>query len=202
MMTQAQIRAQEIFLTTAVLENNFTPNSEAKIAEVLKLEGFDASSSSVGRWKKKFEWEKLLHVKISAAMSEDSRTKAIVANSSLDTAVKNTEVDIKRNNVLIAASYQALEYEANQILKVVEEGKRPLSEVEFDKLYKIAKLSTDRHDRMLDRLANMPPEAISSVEVYERLKAIPIEYEAELIEDAELVGASHSVTLTHHNEEE
>ena len=201
-MTQAQLRAQEIYLTSAVLENNFTPNSEVKIAMALKLEGFEASSTSVGRWKKKFEWEKLLHVKISAAVTEDSKTKAIVSNSSLEATVKNTEVDIKRNSVLIAASYQALEYEANQILKVVEEGKRPLSEVEFDKLYKIAKLSTDRHDRMLDRLANMPPEAISSQEVYERLKAIPIEYEREEIEEAELVGASQSVTLTHHNEEE
>ena len=55
---------------------------------------------------------------------------------------------------------------------------------------------------MLDRLANMPPEAISSQEVYERLKAIPIEYEKEEIEEAELVGASQSVTLTHNNEEE
>ena len=199
-MTEAQIRAQEIYLTSAVLENNFTPNSEVKIAMALKYEGFEASSTSVGRWKKKFEWEKLLHVKISAALSEDSKTKAIVANSSLEATVKNTEVDIKRNNVLIAASYQALEYEANQILKVVEEGKRPLSEVEFDKLYKIAKLSTDRHDRMLDRLANMPPEAISSQEVYERLKAIPIEYETEVIEEAEFTGAS--MTLTHNNEEE
>ena len=201
-MTQAQIRAQEIYLTSAILENNFTPNSEVKIAMALKLEGFEASSTSVGRWKKKFEWEKLLHVKIGAAVTEDSKTKAIVSNSSLEATVKNTEVDIKRNNVLIAASYQALEYEANQLLKVVEEGKRPLSEIEFDKLYKIAKLSTDRHDRMLDRLANMPPEAISSQEVYERLKAIPIEYEREEIEEAELVGASQSVTLTHNNEEE
>ena len=200
MMTQAQLRAQEIYLTSAVLENNFTPNSEVKIAMALKLEGFVASSTSVGRWKKKFEWEKLLHVKISAAVTEDSKTKAIVSNSSLEATVKNTEVDIKRNSVLIAASYQALEYEANQILKVVEEGKRSLSEVEFDKLYKIAKLSTDRHDRMLDRLASMPPEAISSQEVYERLKAIPIEYETEVIEEAEFTGAS--MTLTHHNEEE
>ena len=62
-MTQAQLRAQEIYLTSAVLENNFTPNSEVKIAMALKLEGFEASSTSVGRWKKKFEWEKLLHVK-------------------------------------------------------------------------------------------------------------------------------------------
>lgn len=199
-MTEAQIRAQEIYLTSAVLENNFTPNSEVKIAMALKYEGFEASSTSVGRWKKKFEWEKLLHVKIGAAITENSKTKAIVSNSSLEATVKNTEVDIKRNNVLIAASYQALEYEANQLLKVVEEGKRPLSEIEFDKLYKIAKLSTDRHDRMLDRLANMPPEAISSQEVYERLKAIQIEYETEVIEEAEFTGAS--MTLTHNNEEE
>jgi predicted secreted protein len=119
-MSLAQQRAQEIYLSTAVLENNFTPNSEVKIAEALKLEGYEASSSSVGRWKKKFEWEKLLHVKVAASVTQDENTKKIIHNSSLEGVVKNTEVDIKRNNILIAASYQALEYEANLILKVVE----------------------------------------------------------------------------------
>lgn len=199
-MSLAQQRAQEIYLSTAVLENNFTPNSEVKIAEALKLEGYEASSSSVGRWKKKFEWEKLLHVKVAASVTQDETTKKIIHNSSLEGVVKNTEVDIKRNNILIAASYQALEYEANLILKVVEEGKRPLSDTEFDKLYKIARLSTDRHDRMLDRLASMPPEAISSVEVYERLKNIPIEYEN--IEDAQLEGVPQTMVLTENNEQE
>lgn len=66
------------------------------------MEGYEASSSSVGRWKKKFNWENLLHVKISAAMSEDTKTKNIITNSSLESVVKNTEVDIKRNGVLIS----------------------------------------------------------------------------------------------------
>lgn len=201
-MTPAQQRAQEIYLDTAVLENNFTPSSETKIAEALKIEGFNASSSGVGRWKKKFEWEKLLHVKISAAVSEDTKANAIIKNSSLEAVVKNTEVDIKRNNTLIAGSYQALEYEMVRILDVVSKGDRPLSEIEFDRLYKIARLSTDRYDRMLDRLANMPPEAISSEEVIERLRNMPINYEKEEIEEAELIGASQAVTLTHSNEEE
>lgn len=201
-MTKAQLRAQELYLSTAVLENSFTPNSELKIAKALNIEGYEASSSSVGRWKKKFNWETLLHVKISTAVTENTQAKNIITNSSLDTVVKNTEVDIVRNNVLIAASYQALEYEMKHILKVVEEGKRPLSEIEFERLYKISRLSTDRYDRMLDRLANMPPEAISSQEVAERLKAVKIDYEKEEVEEAEIIGATQSVTLTHQNEEE
>ena len=195
-MTPVQQRAQELFLSTAVLENNFTPSSEAKIAEALKLEGYEASSSSVGRWKKKFEFEKLLHLKITASVTEDKRTRDIIANSSLDAVVKNTEVDITRNNLLIAASYQALEYEANLLLQIVEKGEKPLTEDQFDRLYKIARLSTDRHDRMLDRLANMPPEAISSEEVIKRLDSIKVDYEeAEVLE-------TQTMTLSHINEEE
>ena len=197
-MTPAQLRAQDIYLTTAVLENNFTPSSETKIAEALKMEGFEASSSSVGRWKKKFNWESLLHVKISASINEDSKTRTMVQNSSLETVVKNTEVDIKRNGVLIAASYQALEYQMNRILAIVEEGKRSLSEDEFDQLFKVARLSTDRYDRMLDRLASMPPESISSEEIRDRLASMHIEYENEEIEEAQVI----EMTLTHQNEEE
>ena len=185
-MTKAQERAQEIYLQSAVLENNFTPNSESKIATALKIEGYDASSSSVGRWKKKFKWDELLKIQISAAIAEDGKAKNIINNSSLSTVVKNTEVDITRNNLVIAGSYQIIEYEMNRLLNVVEQGERGLTTDEFDRMFKIARLTTERHDRMLDRLANMPPVAISSQEVYERLKNIPIEYESEDIEEVEI----------------
>lgn len=200
-MTPAQQRAQEIFLSSAVLENNFTPNSEAKIAEALKIEGFEASSSGVGRWKKKFGWEELLATKITASIVEDKTAKAIIKNSSLESLVAKTEVDIKQNNRLITASYQVLEYEMTRLLQIVADGKRGLTEDEFDRLYKIARLSTDRYDRMLDRLASMPPELTSPAEIMERMKTMRIQYENEEIEEAELIGAS-TVTLTHQNEEE
>lgn len=200
-MTLAQQRAQEIFLSTAVLDNNFTPNSEAKIAEALKIEGFDASSSGVGRWKKKFGWEKLLKAQVTASIVEDKTAKAIIANSSLDSLVKKTEVDIKQNNRLITASYQVLEYEMTRLLQIVADGKRGLTEDEFDRLYKIARLSTDRYDRMLDRLASMPPELVSPQEIMKRMENMRIQYEKEDVEEAEIVGASR-VTLTHTNEDE
>lgn len=199
-MTKAQERAQELYLSTAVLENNFTPNSEAKIAEALKIEGFEASSSGVGRWKKKFGWEELLAAKITASIVEDKAAKAIIKNSSLESLVKKTEVDIKQNNLLISASYQVLEYEMTRLLQIVAEGKRGLTEDEFDRLYKIARLSTDRYDRMLDRLASMPRELTSPQEIMQRMKDMRVQYEEE-IEEAEITGAS-TVTLSHSNEEE
>lgn len=200
-MTPAQQRAQEIFLSSAVLENNFTPNSEAKIAEALKIEGFEASSSGVGRWKKKFGWEELLATKITASIVEDKTAKAIIKNSSLESLAKKTEVDIKQNNLLISASYQVLEYEMTRLLQIVADGKRGLTEDEFDRLYKIARLSTDRYDRMLDRLASMPRELTSPQEIMQRMKDMRISYENEEIEEAEFTGAS-KVTLSHLNEEE
>lgn len=199
-MTKAQERAQELYLSTAVLENNFTPNSEAKIAEALKIEGFEASSSGVGRWKKKFGWEELLAAKITASIVEDKAAKAIIKNSSLESLVKKTEVDIKQNNLLISASYQVLEYEMTRLLQIVAEGKRGLTEDEFDRLYKIARLSTDRYDRMLDRLASMPRTLTSPQEIMQRMKDMRVQYEEE-IEEAEITGAS-TVTLSHSNEEE
>ena len=199
-MTKAQERAQELYLSTAVLENNFTPNSEAKIAEALKIEGFEASSSGVGRWKKKFGWEELLATKITASIVEDKTAKAIIKNSSLESLVKKTEVDIKQNNLLISASYQVLEYEMTRLLQIVAEGKRGLTEDEFDRLYKIARLSTDRYDRMLDRLASMPRTLTSPQEIMQRMKDMRVQYEEE-IEEAEITGAS-TVTLSHSNEEE
>lgn len=199
-MTKAQERAQELYLSTAVLENNFTPNSEAKIAEALKIEGFEASSSGVGRWKKKFGWEELLAAKITASIVEDKAAKAIIKNSSLESLVKKTEVDIKQNNLLISASYQVLEYEMTRLLQIVAEGKRGLTEDEFDRLYKIARLSTDRYDRMLDRLASMPRTLTSPQEIMQRMKDMRVQYEEE-IEEAEITGAS-AVTLSHSNEEE
>lgn len=200
-MTPAQQRAQDIFLSSAVLENNFTPNSEAKIAEALKIEGFEASSSGVGRWKKKFGWEELLATKITASIVEDKTAKAIIKNSSLESLAKKTEVDIKQNNLLISASYQVLEYEMTRLLQIVADGKRGLTEDEFDRLYKIARLSTDRYDRMLDRLASMPRELTSPQEIMQRMKDMRISYENEEIEEAEFTGAS-KVTLSHLNEEE
>lgn len=174
---EAQLRAKEIYLNSAILENNFTPHSEARIAKALKMENFEGSSSSVGRWKKKFGWENLLNSKITAALNQDKKVKDILRNGGLEAAVKNTEVDVKRNSVLIAGSYQFLEREVERILTSLEQNNRPPTEEEFDRMYKIARLSTDRHDKMLDRLANMPPETIGADEVLERLKSTQIEYE-------------------------
>lgn len=198
-LTAAQQRAQEIFLSSAVLDNNFTPNSEKKIAEALRIEGFEGSASSVGRWKQKFSWQQLLNAKITAAITDDKNTQDILHNGGLEVVVKNTKVDVERNNVLIAGSYQFLELEVERILKNMEEGKRAPTEDEFDRMYKIARLSTDRHDKMLDRLANMPPRAISVEEVRERLASMHIEYEDAQIEETPRASV---MTLTHQNEEE
>lgn len=176
-LTPSQLRAKEIFINSAILENNFTPHSEVRIAKALEAEGYEGSSSSIGRWKKKFKWQELLNAKIAAALSSQKEVKDIIRNGGLEATVQNTKVDVKRNSMLIAGTYQFLEQEVGRILQNIEETGRAPTEDEFDRMYKIARLSTDRHDKMLDRLANMPPESISAKEVLERLKNIPIEYE-------------------------
>ena len=182
-MTPAQKRAMEIFLDSAVLENNFTPHSEARIAKALEAEGYEGSSSSVGRWKSKFNWVELLNAKITASLGEDNAVKEMVKHSSLELAVKKTEVDVQRNSTLIAASYQALEHDVRIILEGLEKHpERRLSEEDFKRVFSVARLSTERHDKMLDRLANMPVQSLSTQEVIERLNSVTLELESDVVE--------------------
>ena len=183
-MSETQQKAFEIYLDSATFETDYKPISEEQLAAKLDALGLKGSSSSINRWKKDFNWAQALQNKVTLAMSEDKQTRNLIQKSSLESAVKNTKVDLDRNNVLIAASYQILEKEARRIIeKQNEQGYVSKDDMEIIKFF--STLSTARHDKMLDRLALMPPEAVSAQQILSRLNEITIEVEGDVI-DAEV----------------
>ena len=183
-MNETQQKAFEIYLDSATFETDYKPISEEQLAAKLDALGLKGSSSSINRWKKDFSWAQALQNKVALAMSEDKQTRNLIQKSSLESAVKNTKVDLDRNNVLIAASYQILEKEARRIIeKQNEQGYVSKDDMEIVKFF--STLSTARHDKMLDRLALMPPEAVSAQQILSRLNEITIEVEDDVI-DAEV----------------
>ena len=183
-MNETQQKAFEIYLDSATFETDYKPISEKQLAAKLDALGLKGSSSSINRWKKDFNWAQTLQNKVMLAMSEDKQTRNLIQKSSLESAVKNTKVDLDRNNVLIAASYQILEKEARRIIeKQNEQGYVSKDDMERVKFF--STLSTARHDKMLDRLALMPPEAVSAQQILSRLNEIEIEVEDDVV-DAEV----------------
>ena len=183
-MSETQQKAFEIYLDSATFETDYKPISEKQLAAKLDALGLKGSSSSINRWKKDFNWAQTLQNKVMLAMSEDKQTRNLIQKSSLESAVKNTKVDLDRNNVLIAASYQILEKEARRIIeKQNEQGYVSKDDMEIVKFF--STLSTARHDKMLDRLALMPPEAVSAQQILSRLNEIEIEVEDDVV-DAEV----------------
>ena len=183
-MNETQQKAFEIYLDSATFETDYRPISEEQLAAKLDALGLKGSSSSINRWKKDFNWAQTLQNKVTLAMSEDKQTRNLIQKSSLESAVKNTKVDLDRNNVLIAASYQILEKEARRIIeKQNEQGYVSKDDMEIVKFF--STLSTARHDKMLDRLALMPPEAVSAQQILSRLNEITIEVEDDVV-DAEV----------------
>ena len=183
-MNETQQKAFEIYLDSATFETDYRPISEEQLASKLDALGLKGSSSSINRWKKDFNWVQALQNKVTLAMSEDKQTRNLIQKASLESAVKNTKVDLDRNNVLIAASYQILEKEARRIIeKQNEQGYVSKDDMEIVKFF--STLSTARHDKMLDRLALMPPEAVSAQQILSRLNEITIEVEDDVV-DAEV----------------
>ncbi|AQW87118.1 hypothetical protein CPIN18021_0271 [Campylobacter pinnipediorum subsp. caledonicus] len=178
-MNDLQQMAFNIYIDSASFENDFKPMSEEAIAQKMRNEGHETSSSSINRWKNKFEWNKALENKITLAMSENKELKNIIQKSSLQTTVKNTKVDIERNNMIIAGSYEIMERELTRLINDQKQNGKLKSKEDIELFKFIATLSTQRHDKMLDRLALIPPESVSGDELISRLMDVTIDVEVE-----------------------
>ncbi|ALV24953.1 hypothetical protein CIG2463D_1385 [Campylobacter iguaniorum] len=180
-MNEMQKIAFDSWIESASFENDFKPISEKKLCELMNQKGYEVGATSIHRWRVKFNWDEMLKTVIATSLSEDTEVKSLISKSALQTSVKNTKVDVARNEHLMAACYEIMELEAMDILaKKRETGK--ISPDEFDRANKISRLVVDRQDKMLDRLANMPKEIISSAEVLDNLSKVALE-----IEDAQII---------------
>jgi len=167
-------RGFDLYIESATFENGFIPLSFAKIAEKLKEEQYSGSKASVHRWSKKYKWEEQLHLKRQKAIlvaggDKDIQEKAI---SVLD---EKTKVDVERNAILIGGSYDVME---GFIEKVKAEMARGIYKLDNIKLAKdIAVLVTGREDKMLDRLADMGADRLSSQDLKAEFEAIEVDFE-------------------------
>ena len=175
-----QIRALDIFLDSAVFENGYKPLSLAKIAEQLKNEGFDASSSSVGRWRILYHFDKRLELKIStiALKDEESDIKA----KAITNSTKETIDRFKVNGELIDDIYTLVQCFINKVKEDVANNRFNREDIKI--LKDLLLLTTGREDKMLDRLANAPAETVSSEDILAQINSIDVDIE---IEDAEII---------------
>ena len=169
--------AYEIWINSATLENDFTPITERKLAQLLTTKGINSSSSRINRWKQKYGWAKLLEHKINLALIENKELNRTIKSTALGTAVENTKVDLERNTALLGTAYSIAEIELKELYHKRANG--TLSKDEFKRFEALFKILADRDDRMNDRLAHIATGAVSSVEVFERLSQISLDIETE-----------------------
>lgn len=172
-MLANEARALEIFLESATFENDFRPMSYSHIAKQLEAEEFAGTKSSIGRWAQKYKWDEALEIKRKEAIIASGGDN--VQNKALMILDQKTEVTVKRNSELISDTYEVMEA---FLVRVKEDIARGVFRRDDIKLAKdIAVLVTGREDKMLDRLAGMGGEKLTSEEVKKEFDMIEVELE-------------------------
>ncbi len=175
-MTQAQARALKIYCESATINNGYIPKTFEEIANDLRAEGLQGSSSSIQRWSVKFDFKSHLVAKLQLAVIEDKdKTLETVALRSLDT--KKT-VDIIRNNELTSDGYEVLETFVDDVLERLDK-KEGVSLKEIKLVKDIVLLTSGREDKLLDRLAGAGNETLSSEEIMKEFETIDLDIEEE-----------------------
>ncbi len=173
-MSEAQRLAYEIYVESPCVANDWTPITEKALQAKLKEAGFSVGAGSISRWKKKFKWAQALEAKLAIALASDD-SKEIVKSSALKTATKNTQISIETNNTLLNAAYDIAE---NELFILREKSNAGALEMkDFKKFIELFKLTSERDDRMLDRLANIPRANIDASQILNQLEVIDIEVE-------------------------
>lgn len=95
-----QKRALEIYLESAIFENDYKPISCVKIEEKLKEEGFSGGKSSINRWIKDFDFKSHLELKIQSSFTKDK--SILKTTETLRKSVEKDLVTVERNGKLIS----------------------------------------------------------------------------------------------------
>lgn len=169
-----QKRALEIYLESAIFENDYKPISCVKIEEKLKEEGFSGGKSSINRWIKDFDFKSHLELKIQSSFTKDK--SILKTTETLRKSVEKDLVTVERNGKLISDTYEILEEFTSHVLHEIKHKKRFTRE-DIKLVKEIAVLTTGREDKMLDRLALIGNEKISSKDLIEEFNNVIIEVE-------------------------
>jgi len=174
-MDKNQKIALDVWLGTATLFNDFKPISDRDLCVELSHLDVEVSKSTIERWRKKFNFEGFLQMKIASSMVDDADTRAMIEKSSLDVAVKKTTVDVQRNSELTSIAYEILELKMRLIK--TEYDQTNLISLDNAKFAKdVALLTSGREDKLLDRAALVgTAELITADEIRKALRDTVIE---------------------------
>ena len=151
-MNDSQTKAFDIYIESATMDSGFVPLSFAKIAERIKKEGLNGSSSTINRWAIKWKWKELLEKKVTASLVDDEEIKDLIEASSINAATQKTIDDFKANERLKSTSYQILEAQIQKYLKQLKKGIW-LSHDDEKFMLKLLEITSNREDKLLDREA-------------------------------------------------
>ena len=178
-MNPDQKRAFEIWLESADFESDFKTISLPKLAERLKAEGIQTSTSALGRWKLKFGWDDALEAKVTAATVKDGPAKEIIEKSSLQASTQKILDDFEANEKLKSDSYDLLQLQMVHYREKIKTGKK-FSKDEERFLLKVLEITSNREDKLLDRQALLAATKLtSSEEVLAKLQEEVIDLEFE-----------------------
>ena len=176
-MNEKQQAALKIYLESATIFNDYTPDSDAVIAIKMKEAGWESSKTSVERWRKQFDFKGHLELRVSAALSQDQKVRDLIAKAGDDALIDKTVVDLERNNKLTSKCYEILEAKADLVLEQYKKT-QVITQKDAELAIKIATLTAGREDRMLDRKAMLgAAELISKQDVLSQFSEIEIEVE-------------------------
>ncbi|MDD2267663.1 hypothetical protein [Sulfuricurvum sp.] len=154
-MTPEQKKAMDVWLESATLDNDFETISDRRLSEVLMSEhSIEASKSAIERWRKKFNWESFLDLKIASSIVTDEEKMDDIKKSVGIEVAKAMVVDVKRNGELNSIAYAIMEGELKAIYQKLQDSKRiTADEAKYAK--DVATLTSGREDRLMDRAALM-----------------------------------------------
>ena len=175
-MSPLQKRALELYCESATMFTDYKPFTFAKLVEALEKEGLKASSSSLQRWSKKYNFDEYLKFQIQAVMIADQENP--INEKALTVSVEKNLVDIKRNNELTADCYELMELFAKQVADNFD--KHQVIKRDDIKIIKdIAVFTGGREDKLLDRIAEKGTEKLSSEEMMKEFDAIDVDIEVD-----------------------
>jgi len=178
-MNEKQKRAFDMWLDSADFESDFKTLSLPKLAEALREEGIETSTSALGRWKLKFKWDEALKAKITAATIKEGEAKDLIEKSSISESTQKILDDFEANEKLKSDSYDLLQLQMVHYQKKIKSGKK-FSKEEERFLLKVLEITSNREDKLLDRQALLAATKLtSSEEVLRALNDEVIDLEVE-----------------------
>jgi len=175
-MSLLQKRALTIYCESATIFNDYKPFTFARLSEELAKEGLQASSSSLQRWHKKYNFEEYLQFQIQTVIINDKENS--IKDKALTISVQKSLVDINRNNELTADCYELMELFAHQV--AANYDKHQVIKRDDIKIIKdIAVFTGGREDKLLDRIAERGTDKLSSEDMKKEFDAIDVDIEVD-----------------------